>query len=148
MQQEAMKQKAAGPEAAGPETTKSEAAKPEAAEPEIAEPEAAKPEIAEPGKNRRRTTPRQIAAIIAIVLLVLLYLSTLIAALFDSTSSGTFFRLSLIGTFTIPLITWVYIWMYGKLTGKHSMADPPEEGGAPEKDDTPTGSGSLKGTKP
>ncbi len=70
-----------------------------------------------------RPTAKRVAAILAIVLLVLLYLSTLLAALFDATASGVLFRLSLIGTFTIPLLTWVYIWMYGKLAKKHTIAD-------------------------
>ena len=74
-------------------------------------------------KSGKKTTSKQIVAIIAIVLLVAMYLLTLIAALFDNANSMLLFRASLIATFTIPLLTWVYIWMYGKLTQKHTMAD-------------------------
>lgn len=73
--------------------------------------------------SNKKTTSKQIVAIIAIVLLVAMYLLTLIAALFDNASTMLLFRASLIATFTIPLLTWVYIWMYGKLTQKHTMAD-------------------------
>ena len=73
--------------------------------------------------SNKKTTSKQIVAIIAIVLLVAMYLLTLIAALFDNANTMLLFRASLIATFTIPLLTWVYIWMYGKLTGKHTMAD-------------------------
>ena len=74
-------------------------------------------------KSGKKTTSKQIVAIIAIVLLVAMYLLTLIAALFDNANTMFLFRASLIATFTIPLLTWVYIWMYGKLTQKHTMAD-------------------------
>ncbi len=74
-------------------------------------------------KSGKKTSSKQIVAIIAIVLLVAMYLLTLIAALFDNANSMLLFRASLIATFTIPLLTWVYIWMYGKLTQKHTMAD-------------------------
>lgn len=73
--------------------------------------------------SKKKTNGKQIAAIIAIILLILMYLATLITAIFDTTASGFLFRASLIATFTIPLITWVYIWMYGKLSQKHTMAD-------------------------
>ncbi len=72
---------------------------------------------------RKKKTSKQLVAMAAVVLLVLLYLSTLITALFDNTVSHVLFRASLIGTFTIPLLSWVYIWMYGKLTQKHTIAD-------------------------
>ena len=74
-------------------------------------------------KSGKKTTSKQIVALIGIVLLVALYLFTLIAALFDHSGTMVLFRASLIGTFTIPLLIWVYIWMYGKLTNKHTMAD-------------------------
>ncbi len=71
----------------------------------------------------KKATSKQIVAIIGIILLVAMYLFTLIAALFDNASTMLLFRASLIATFTIPLLIWVYIWMYGKLTQKHTMAD-------------------------
>lgn len=73
--------------------------------------------------SKKKTTSKQIAAIGAVVLLVLMYAATLIAAIFDTTASGVLFRASLIATFAIPLLAWIYIWMYGKLTRKHTMAD-------------------------
>lgn len=74
-------------------------------------------------KEKSRTTPRQIAAIIGIILLVGLYVVTLIAAITDNSGSGRLFQVCLIGTVAIPLLIWIYIWMYGKLTQKHTMAD-------------------------
>jgi len=74
-------------------------------------------------KEQSKMTPKRIAAIVCIVLLAALYVVTLLAAIFGAPGLKGLFGLCLLGTFTIPLITWVYIWMYGKLTGKHTIAD-------------------------
>ncbi len=73
--------------------------------------------------KEKKTTSKQIVAIVGIVLLVAMYLLTLVAAIFDNAATMTLFRACLIGTVTVPLLIWVYIWMYGKLTGKHTIAD-------------------------
>lgn len=72
---------------------------------------------------KKKMTPKQIAAIVCIVLLVGLYVVTLIAAIFGRPGTRSLFGLCLMATFVIPLITWIYIWMYGKLTGKRTIAD-------------------------
>ena len=74
-------------------------------------------------KGSSKVTSKQVVAIGAIVLLVLMYVISLILAIFDNTASGVMFRASLVGTFAIPLLAWVYIWMYGKLSRKHTIAD-------------------------
>lgn len=73
--------------------------------------------------KKHNVTSRQIVAIIGIVLLVLMYLITLIAALFDNSASGKLFVMSLFATMVIPILIWIYTWMYGKLTGRHTIAD-------------------------
>ena len=85
-------------------------------------------------KPPKKTTAKQIVAIIGVVLLAAMYVITLIAAIFDNPNSMMLFRACLIGTFTIPLLIWVYIWMYGKLTQKHTMADFDLGGKAPKND--------------
>ena len=72
---------------------------------------------------KRKVTSRQVVAIIGIVLLVLMYIVTLIAAIADSSASGRLFRICLYATVVIPILIWVYTWMYGKLTQKHTFAD-------------------------
>ena len=67
-------------------------------------------------------TPRRIAALLGVILLVALYLITLIVAIVDKSSSGTWFLLCLIGTVTIPLLIWIYTWMYGVLTNSRTIA--------------------------
>ncbi len=66
---------------------------------------------------------KQIAAWVAIVLLVMLYVVTLIVAILDTSSAGNWVMGCLLATAIIPLLTWMYIWMYGKITGKETMAD-------------------------
>lgn len=72
---------------------------------------------------KRKVTSKQVVAIIGIVLLVLMYLVTLLAAFFDSSASGRLFWMCLFSTIAIPLLIWIYTWMYGKLTGKHTLTD-------------------------
>ncbi|MBO7339472.1 MAG: hypothetical protein J6U66_05340 [Lachnospiraceae bacterium] len=76
------------------------------------------------GKNNKsnKMTAKRIAAIIGIILLLALYVTTLFVAIFDRSSSGQWFMLCLIGTVTIPLLIWVYTWMYGVLAQKHTIA--------------------------
>ncbi len=71
-------------------------------------------------------TSRQIVAIVGVVLLALLYIITLIAAILDNSSSAQWFRACLAGTLVIPLLIWIYSWMYGRLTGKAALGDPAE----------------------
>lgn len=71
----------------------------------------------------KKVTSKQVVAIIGIVLLVLMYVATLIAAIADSSASGRLFWMCLYATVVIPILIWVYTWVYGKLTRKHTFAD-------------------------
>ena len=80
-----------------------------------------------------KMTPKRIAALLVVVLLVCMYLITLIAALFDPSSSGRLFALCLFATMVIPIMAWLYIYMYDRLKGKPTIGDPvlpPEEEGS------------------
>ena len=66
---------------------------------------------------------RQIAAIFCIVLLALLYLATLVVALLDFPHSDRLFAACLLATIGLPILLWIYIWAYGKLTNRRTMAD-------------------------
>lgn len=73
--------------------------------------------------SRKKVTSKQVVAIIGIVLLVLMYIAALVAAVADKSASGNLFRVCLYATVVIPIIIWVYTWMYGKLAQKHTFAD-------------------------
>lgn len=72
---------------------------------------------------KNKMTAKQIAALLAVVLLAALYLITLFAAIFDTSAAGSLFRICLICTVVVPLLTWVFIWLYGQTTGKSTIAD-------------------------
>lgn len=67
--------------------------------------------------------PKQIAAIICIVLLVLLYVATLVVSLLDFPGSDQLFIACLTATIGLPILLWVYIWIYGRLTQKSTIAE-------------------------
>lgn len=74
-------------------------------------------------KIAKKTTSKQIVALGGVVLLVLLYLVTLVVAIVDQSEAGKLFQACMVATIAIPFLIWIYIWMYGKLTNKHTMAD-------------------------
>ena len=70
----------------------------------------------------KRSKAQRIAALICVILLAGLYLATLAVAIFDHESSGQWFLFCFLGTIIIPILTWIYIWMYGVLTNRHTIA--------------------------
>lgn len=77
----------------------------------------------EASETKKKITSKQVVAIIGIILLVLMYIMALIAAIVDSSASGRLFWSCLYATVVIPILIWIYTWMYGKLTRKHTFAD-------------------------
>ena len=62
-----------------------------------------------------KRTAKQIAALIGVALLVLLYVLLLVFALFDFEGSETMFRVCLAGTVAVPILIWKYMYLYDKL---------------------------------
>lgn len=77
--------------------------------------------------GRKKITSKQVVAIVGVTLLVLLYIITLVVAIVDNSESGRWFMSCIFGTVAIPLLIWIYIWLYGKFTGKHTIADPEQD---------------------
>lgn len=89
---------------------------------------------------KHKPTPKQIAAIICIVLLVLLYVATLVVSLLDFPGSDRLFAACLLATIGLPILLWSFIWVYGRLTQKPTIAEifpSPEIEGAGADMDTP-----------
>ena len=79
-----------------------------------------------PNSNASKTegfTPKRIAALIGAILLVSLYVITLFVAIFDKSQGGKWFMICLGATFAIPFLLWIYIGIYGQITGKKTIAD-------------------------
>ena len=62
-----------------------------------------------------KKTAKQIAALIGVGLLLLLYILLLVFAIFDFKGSDIMFRVCLIGTIIIPIIIWVYMFLYDRI---------------------------------
>lgn len=77
--------------------------------------------------KKKKITSKQVVAIVGVALLVLLYIITLIVAIMDNSESGRWFMSCIIATMAVPLLIWIYIWLYGKFTGKHTIADPKQD---------------------
>ncbi len=71
----------------------------------------------------KRRTGKQIIALAAVALLAAMYLITLLVAIFDVSASGFWFRMCLVCTLAIPLLAWIFIWIYGQVTKKKTIAD-------------------------
>jgi hypothetical protein len=62
----------------------------------------------------KKIKSKQIAAIVGIVLMVLLALTALLAAIFDQSTDGALFRTSLAASLSMPILIWIYTWLYNK----------------------------------
>lgn len=69
-------------------------------------------------KNHKR-----IAAVICIVLLLLLYVITLVVSILDFPGQDKLFAACLGATVGLPILLWLYIGLFGKLTDRRTMAD-------------------------
>ncbi|MBR4085923.1 MAG: hypothetical protein IKK33_16740 [Lachnospiraceae bacterium] len=80
---------------------------------------------------KKKITSKQVVAMAGVILLVAIYIITLLVAIFNPGESGNYFRICLVSTIAVPILIWIYVWMYGKLTNRHTFADPnylkPEE---------------------
>ncbi|MCM1100203.1 MAG: hypothetical protein NC079_00360 [Clostridium sp.] len=75
-------------------------------------------------QKKSKITSKQVVAMIGVILLALLYVTTLILAFTDNSASGQFFAMSLCGTLVVPIIIFLYSWMYGRITGRRAIGDP------------------------
>ena len=72
----------------------------------------------------KNTRLKQIIAWIAIILLALLYLSTLVVALMGYGVQSSLFSACLIGTIVIPLIAFIILFLVARYNGGKAPGDP------------------------
>lgn len=85
-------------------------------------------------RSQGKITSRQVVALTGVILLALLYIVTLIVACVDKTASARWFWMCLFATIAIPLLIWIYTWVYGKLTGKHTLTEFKSENAESDQD--------------
>lgn len=69
-------------------------------------------------KKDKKISPKRIAAIICVVLLVGMYVATLIVALLDFPGWDRLFQACLVATIGLPILLWIYIWLYKQVKEK------------------------------
>ncbi len=72
---------------------------------------------------KTKKTAKQIAALISIGLLVLLYLATLIVAFLDIPGSDRLFAALLVADIGLPILLWIYLWLLKKVRERREEAD-------------------------
>jgi hypothetical protein len=73
-------------------------------------------------KKKYPWTAKRIAAWICIIVLVAMYVVTLVAAIMSKPGADTLFKSSLALTIFLPIVCWVFIWLYGFFTDKKTIA--------------------------
>ncbi len=73
--------------------------------------------------NNKKNASRRIVALGGVILLVLLYIVALLVAIFDSSQGMKLFAFCIGATLAVPLMIWIYTWLYGKFTGKPNITD-------------------------
>ena len=63
---------------------------------------------------------QRIVAIIGVALLVTVICALLLTAIFDPT--GVWFRACLVLAIALPILLWIYVWLYGILKQKKTIA--------------------------
>ena len=69
------------------------------------------------------TKGQRIAAVVCLCLIALLYISTAVLAFIRTPFAKQMFKITLGATLVLPILTWVYIWLIGRLTHKRTIAD-------------------------
>ena len=59
--------------------------------------------------NTTKKTPKQIAAMVCVALLVAMYIITFIAACLDIADNGRLFAACLTATVALPILLWIFI---------------------------------------
>ena len=60
----------------------------------------------------KKKKPKQIAALLCVVLLISLYVVTFLVACFGSVDSGKLFAACLGATIALPVLLWILLWFY------------------------------------
>ena len=74
--------------------------------------------------KKAQKNSKRIVALTGVALLALLYIATLVVAITDNSESGRWFMTCIFATVAVPMLIWIYTWLYGKFTGHHTIADP------------------------
>lgn len=60
---------------------------------------------------------KRILALLAVVLIALLYLVTFVLSFFRSEQAGELMMIALVGTVVIPVLLYIYLWLFRLFKG-------------------------------
>ena len=69
----------------------------------------------------KKKKPKQIAALLCVVLLISLYVVTFLVACFGSVDSGRLFVACLGATIALPVLLWILLWFYDLMKKRQSQ---------------------------
>ena len=69
--------------------------------------------------KKNKMDSRRVLALLGVIVLVLMYVITLIAAITDASASGHLFAMSLFASFALPILIWIYTWLFKKYKERH-----------------------------
>ena len=70
----------------------------------------------------KKKSPKQIAALACVGILVLMYIVSFVVAIFNFDGTGRMFQACIVATIALPILLWIYIWLYGMMKNKHTIA--------------------------
>lgn len=76
-------------------------------------------------KSNRKMTPKRIAALACVVLLIGMYIGAFVVACLDLGDSGRLFAGCLVATIGMPILLWLLIWSFDLI--KKRQADSRQE---------------------
>ena len=74
-------------------------------------------------KTSRKTTPKQIASLVCVVLLVGMYVGAFVVACLDLGDSGRLFAGCLVATIGMPILLWLFLWCLERMKKSSSEND-------------------------
>lgn len=80
-----------------------------------------------PEDQKKKITPRQIMALICVILLVGMYIAALVVACLDLGDSGRLFAGCLVATIGMPILLWLLIWSYDLMKKRQDDSRPKRE---------------------
>lgn len=85
------------------------------------------PQSNQPENPKRKTTPRQIAALVCVVLLAGMYIGAFVVACLDLGDSGRLFAGCLVATIGMPILLWLMLWSFDLMKKRQADSRPPQD---------------------
>lgn len=77
-------------------------------------------------KAKRKMAPKQMAAIVCVILLVGMYIGAFVVACLDLGDSGRLFAGCLVATIGMPILLWLLIWSIDLMKKRQADNRPPQ----------------------